>query len=64
MLDIGAWKRICDNQKVINWLENGIDFELGLGNGYDGTGNFPGNRDFPDLRVPGKIPPGTRVFLS
>ena len=32
-----------------------------LGNGYDGTGIFPGNRDFPDLRVPGKIPSGTRL---
>ena len=28
MLDIGAWKRICDNQTVISWLENGIDFEF------------------------------------
>ena len=45
-------------------IGNGEGIYLGFGYGYDGTGNFPGNRDFPDLRVPGKIPPGTRVFLS
>ena len=55
-------------------ISNGMDFiqyfvtypyllKLGMGCGNPGPGNFPGNCNFPVLKIPGKMAAGTRFLI-